>query len=90
MFTIKVEKKSKDGPFGVEEVHAAAKYTRIGRVLHLYAPRLETAYVLPGDVVTEVDLDAEDISCVYIMNGLGKTVDRYYGHEQAPHNGNTG
>lgn len=84
MFTIKVEKKSKDGPFAVEEVHAAAKYTRIGRVLNLYAPRLEVAYVLPGDVVTEVDLDVEDISCVYIMNGLGKTVDRYYGHESEP------
>ena len=79
MFTIKVEKNSKDGPFNIEEVHAAAKYTRIGRLLVLYAPRLDTAYVLPGDVVTKVDLDAEDISCVYIMNGLGKTVDRFYG-----------
>lgn len=81
MFTIKVEKKGKDGPFNVEEVFAAAKYTRIGRVLHLYALRVETAYVLPGDVVTEVDLDAEDVSCVYIMNGLGKTVDRFYGKQ---------
>ncbi len=74
MFTIKVDRTGNRS-----EVHAAAKYTRFGRVLNLYAPRLEVAYVLPGDVVTEVDLDAEDISCVYIMNGLGKTVDRYYG-----------
>lgn len=74
MFTIKIEKTG-----NCEEVHAAAKYTRIGRVLNLYAPRLEVAYVLPGDVVTEVDLDADDVSCVYIMNGLGKTVDRFYG-----------
>ena len=84
MFTIKVEKKSKDGPFSVEDVYAAAKYTRTGRVLYLYALRVETAYVLSGDVVTEIDLDAEDISCVYVMNGLGKTVDRFYGHEPSP------
>jgi hypothetical protein len=77
MFTIKVEKTGNR-----EEVHAAAKYTRQGRLLNLYAPRLEVAYVLPGDVVTEVDMDAEDITCVYIMNGLGKTVDRYYGNSQ--------
>lgn len=82
MFTIKIEKKGKDGPFSSEEVYAAARYTRVGRVLNLYAPRLEVAYVLSGDVVTEVDLDAEDISCVYIMNALGKTVDRYYGNNR--------
>ena len=76
MFTIKIEKTG-----NCEEVHAAAKYTRQGRLLYLYAPRLEVAYVLPGDVVTEVDLDAEDLSCVYIMNGLGKTVDRYHGNQ---------
>ncbi len=76
MFTIKIEKTGNR-----EEVHAAAKYTRIGRILNLYAPRLEVAYVLPGDVVTEVDLNAEDVSCVYIMNGLGKTVDRFYGRK---------
>lgn len=77
MFTIKIEKTGNR-----EEVHAAAKYTRIGRTLNLYALRLEVAYVLPGDVVTEVDLDAEDISCVYIMNGLGKTVDRFHGNSR--------
>lgn len=75
MFTIKVEKTGNR-----EEVFAAAKYTRIGSILHLYAPRLDVAYVLPGAVVTEVDLNAEDISCVYVMNGLGKTVDRLYGN----------
>ncbi len=74
MFTIKIEKTGNR-----EEVHAAAKYTREGRSLFLYAPRLEVAYVLSGDVTTEVDLDAEDVSCVYIMNALGKTVDRFYG-----------
>ncbi len=78
MFTIKIEKKN-----NCEEVFAAAKYTRQGRLLNLYAPRLEVAYVLSGDVVTEVDLDAEDVSCVYIMNGLGKTVDRFYGRKPA-------
>lgn len=82
MFTIKIERKSKDGPFGVEEVFAAAKYTRVGRVLNLYALRVETAYVLPGDVTTSVNLDDEDLSCVYIMNGLGKTVDRFYGNQK--------
>ena len=74
MFTIKIERTGNR-----EEVHAAAKYTRQGRLLTLDAPRLEVAYVLPGDVVTEVDINAEDITCVYIMNGLGKTVDRHYG-----------
>lgn len=74
MFTIKVEKKDNG-----EEVFAAAKYSRQGRTLTLYAIRLEVAYVLPGAVVTEIDLDAEDVARVYIMNGLGKTVDRFYG-----------
>lgn len=79
MFTIKVEKKAMDGSFSVDAVYPAATYTRIGRTLNLYAPRLEVAYVLPGDVVTEIDLDAPDVMAVFIMNGLGKTVDRYYG-----------
>jgi hypothetical protein len=77
MFTIKIEKTG-----NCEEVHAAAKYTRFGRTLNLYALRLEVAYVLPGDVVTEVNLDDPDISCVYIMNGLGKTVDRFHGPKE--------
>jgi len=73
MFTVKVEKKG-----SCEEVHVAAKYVKLDRILHLYAPRMDVVYVLPGDVVTEVDLDAENVTCVYIVNGLGKTVDRYH------------
>ncbi len=70
MFTIKMVYKDHD------RVLPAAEYKQRGTYLEMYAPRLDAAYVLSGQVLAQIDMDDPDLIDVFVINCMGKTVDR--------------
>ena len=70
MFTIKTVYEDHD------DVISAARYVQRGQVISAYYPRFDAAYVLPGHCVQEIDLSAPGLVNVFVMNAMGKTVER--------------